>query len=556
MPRILVTLNQPVSQASLSQHLFFLVDELERLPITLEPMEEHPGLEDRQWRVRPVAEMPPDTKVHLKLKPGLLTPVGTKPGVTPRTVVEFYTFPTLRFLGIECSNNSGLLIRIYAPTSHSPSQGCSPLSRVALVFSSPVTQEMIGDHLVVEPGLSGEFGDSSRILGEFLGLSPNSPDNVSSDSPLNRPRKKGQEYKILLPQVLKAATNYHLRARASEILDEFGRPLPSDIDFNFPTNNRPPSLVMTHPISILERQVKTHLPVTLTNIEELDAKFQRLTPEGIERSQITVAVAPRNLSDSPSSAEIERLMLGSGKNSLTLPSPLAKPSNISYRFPLRVREWLKGQSGVLLGHLSTYPFTGPPRWFFSEVTPFHVHLKLGHDNSLVWVTDLATGKPVQGARVQIYRDRVSAMTARPTPLSAGMTREDGLHYWMGRICSIRRWRIWTVGPRFTILTAPENCSSSAWIRARKWPSFRWPTSFRYLLKSPTMTECPQGSSGCPDLSAAGASRSKASTGPETPSSSKFMPGSEQSVLQACASEEIPPSSHRPHEQGHLPGQEP
>ena len=205
MPRILVTLNQPVSQASLSQHLFFLVDELERLPITLEPMEEHPGLEDRQWRVRPVAEMPPDTKVHLKLKPGLLTPVGTKPGVTPRTVVEFYTFPTPRFLGIECSNNSGLLIRIYAPTSHSPSQGCSPLSRVALVFSSPVTQEMIGDHLVVEPGLSGEFGDSPRILGEFLRLSPNSPDNVSSDSPLNRPRKKGQEYKILLPQVLKAA---------------------------------------------------------------------------------------------------------------------------------------------------------------------------------------------------------------------------------------------------------------------------------------------------------------------------------------------------------------
>ena len=250
------------------------------------------------------------------------------------------------------------------------------------------------------------------------GLSPNS-------TRLNRPRKKGEEYKIPLPQGLKAATNYHLRARASEILDEFGRPLTSDIDFSFPTNNLLPSLVMTHPISILERQVKTHFPVTLTNIGELDVQFQRLTREGIEHSQITVAVEPRNMSDPPSLVEIERLILGRGKNSLTLPAPVAKPSNISYRFPLKVREWLKNQSGVLFGHLSTDPFTGPPRWFFSEVTPFHVHLKLGHDNSLVWVTDLATGKPVPGAQVQIYRDRLSAMTARPTSLSAGMTRADG-----------------------------------------------------------------------------------------------------------------------------------
>ena len=393
MPSILVTLNQPVSQAWLSRQLFFLVDGLEKLPVTLEPAGENPGLRDRQWRVQPVAEMPPDTEVRLRMKPGLFSPMGTKSGITPRTVVEFHTFPTPRFLGIECSNNSGLLIRIYTPTSQSPSQGCNPLSGISLVFSSPVTREMIRDHLVVE-----EFGASPKISPLFVGVW----EGVLGLSPMNRPRKKGEEYKILLPEGLKAATDYHLQASSSEILDEFGRPLPSDIDLSFPTNNRPPSLVLTHPISILERRVKNHIPVTLTNIAELDVKFQRLTPEGIERSQITVAVESRNL-----------------------PSSLAEPSNISYRFPLRVGEWLKGQSGVLLGHLSTYPFTAPPRWFFSEVTPFHVHLKLGHDNSLVWVTDLATGKPVQGAEVQIYRDQVSAMTAKPTPLSAGVTRVDG-----------------------------------------------------------------------------------------------------------------------------------
>jgi len=390
-PHILVALNQPVTQESLRRHLFFLVDGLEKLPVTLEPVEEHPDLKDREWRIQPVVEMPPDTQVQLK----------AKPGVTPETVVEFYTFPTPRFLGIECSNNSGLLIRIYAPTSHSPSQGCNPLSRIYFVFSSPVTREMIRDHLVVEPGL--KFGDSPKDSHKIPGLSPNSfLDKLARDTQLNRPRKQGQEYKILLPQSVKAATSYHLSARASEILDEFGRPLGSDIDFDLPTNNLPPDLVVNHPISILERQTKTHLPVTVTNIGELDVKFQRLTGEGIERSQVTVAVDPRNLS-----------------------SPPAHPSNIPYRFPLKVREWLKGQSGVLLGYFSTYPFTGPPRWFFSEVTPFHVHLKLSRDNSLVWVTDLETGRPVQGAQVRIYRDRVSAMTARPTSLSTGRTGVDG-----------------------------------------------------------------------------------------------------------------------------------
>ena len=60
------------------------------------------------------------------------------------------------------------------------------------------------------------------------------------------------------------------------------------------------------------------------------------------------------------------------------------------------------------------------------MTPFHVHTKLGHRNSLVWVTDLATGKPVEGAQVQIYLDQVSNMTARPTPLSAAVTNADGI----------------------------------------------------------------------------------------------------------------------------------
>jgi hypothetical protein len=42
-----------------------------------------------------------------------------------------------------------------------------------------------------------------------------------------------------------------------------------------------------------------------------------------------------------------------------------------------------------------------------------VHAKIGHRNALVWVTDLATGLPVEGARVRLYRGDVTKMTAEP-----------------------------------------------------------------------------------------------------------------------------------------------
>ena len=250
-------------------------------------------------------------------------------------------------------------------------------------------------------------------------------------------------------------------------------------------------------------------------------------------------------------------MLGSGKNSLTLPSPLEKPSNISYRFPLRVREWLKGQSGVLLGHLSTYPFTAPPRWFFSEVTPFHVHLKLGHDNSLVWVTDLATGKPVQGARVQIYRDRVSAMTARPTPLSAGMTREDGTALLDGADLldpALENLDSWSP------LYDPDGPGELFFVRVdqgQEMALLPLADEFSVLAEVPNNDRMP---AGIERLS--GSIRSWGITAQGRLPDRRhrpvqnLCPGSEQSVLQACASEGIPPSSHRPHEQGHLTGQEP
>ena len=73
-----------------------------------------------------------------------------------------------------------------------------------------------------------------------------------------------------------------------------------------------------------------------------------------------------------------------------------------------------------------------PNRFFSQVTPFAVHVKLGHQNTGVWVTDLDTGTPVEGARVRVYRARPAEALVEPEPLSEATTGTDGLAFVAGQ----------------------------------------------------------------------------------------------------------------------------
>ena len=90
---------------------------------------------------------------------------------------------------------------------------------------------------------------------------------------------------------------------------------------------------------------------------------------------------------------------------------------------------LDGQSGVVQGTVDTSPAVSKhfrERWFFAQVTPFSVHAKIGHFNTLVWVTDYQTGRPVAGAAVEIYRDTYSALPQQPAILTHGTTNAEGV----------------------------------------------------------------------------------------------------------------------------------
>ncbi len=103
--------------------------------------------------------------------------------------------------------------------------------------------------------------------------------------------------------------------------------------------------------------------------------------------------------------------------------------DIAFRLPLQIRDLLQGRSGVVQGQVNSVPPVTKhlqERWFFAQVTPFQVHVKIGHFNTLVWVTDLTSGLPVADAAVNIYRDTYAALPELPGILTRALTDGSGV----------------------------------------------------------------------------------------------------------------------------------
>lgn len=382
-PEIMVSMNQPVERGSIQQHVYLEGPAAERIPVSVEPADVRTDIDDLYWMLKPVQELPLDAHITLKVEPGIRSQRGPEPGVADRVVVEFYTFPEHRFLGVRCEDNEGKVIRLHPRVLTPPLRACNPLAPVALLFSSPVTKDVLQEHLDIEPDLARDRQDYDPW------------ENVYRYSQLGYPRTQpNQEYVFHVPAALEARAEYRLEAKASDLLDEFGRPLSSDVDFVFLTDDRLPLFTLTHPASVLETLVETHVPLVVTNLDEVSVSYRALTPGGDHR----------------------------GEERIELPRVL----NVSFPIPLEVRKWLGGRSGAVLGRLSSSPAVKNPKsWFFSTVTRFQVHAKLGHRNAAVWVIDLASGAPVGGARVQLYVGRVSELGGS-RPLAEGATDAMGV----------------------------------------------------------------------------------------------------------------------------------
>jgi hypothetical protein len=423
MPHVRMIFNQPVSRQSVERHVFMVVpddgSQLIWLHVEPDPDDRHKplvlaapgekvsvisgpsdpaaaqkdttaegqGAEARRvWVVSPGRELPLDTAVQLRVEPGLVSFLGPEPGVEDRIVLAFRTFPEFTFTGIECTDNAGQPVTIPPGTNLAHQPRCNPLRGVALGFTAPVIREAVKDHVTVTPDLAGGREDYDPWASR------------RGYSRLDSPHRQGQTYSVWLPEVLKAFQVYQIKSDPENFRDEFGRVLTLPIDMQFATDHRPPDFTLTHPKAVLEKAVDTEMPLVVTNLDSVTVTYDRLTTEGKR------------------SGQIQRLAL-------------SKAEDIAFSVPLQIRRLLAGQSGVVAGTIDSVPGVDKSpldRWFFAQVTPFHVHAKVGHYNTLVWLMDLATGEPVSDATVKIYRAPYAVLPDRPPILSEAVTDQTGI----------------------------------------------------------------------------------------------------------------------------------
>lgn len=362
----------------------------------------------RVWRVEPAKELAPDAHNSLSVTPGLRSYAGPLLGVERRTVVEFDTFPEFKFLGVRCL--VGKKTVLVTPTMAAAQQpACNPFGTMSLAFSAPVIAPEIKAHLILTPDLIAGRTDYDPWA------------NVYPSSQLGAPYRRGTVFSVDLPEHLRAFQAYSIAA-LSAVRDEFGRRLRGADAMSFRTDHRPPRLRVTHPVAVLEKDAPTAMPMYVTNLTDVDIHYRKLTQSGVS-------------------------------GALTFHQPVDRAWDTAYATPVKIRELLDGRSGVVSG--SFHPHPTPPssnesdyfdneeddpgvprgrrdRDFFVEVTPFHVHVKLGHYNTLVWVTSLAQGTPVAKARVRIYQGSYQGLEAVAGVLGEGTTDADGIAMLPGR----------------------------------------------------------------------------------------------------------------------------
>ncbi|MDP2206378.1 MAG: alpha-2-macroglobulin family protein [Alphaproteobacteria bacterium] len=412
-PVIRVTFNQPVTLKSAEKALSFEAGgkntkiKLSVPEYAHDPIEKNGVIYHRVLIAEPAKELPLDTSVTLKLSAGLISSEGDAPAIAARDVTVFDTFPAFSFVGLRCSDNSDAEINI-APGQKSDAK-CNPMAPVALRFSVPVMRGQVKQHVTFNPAF-GAAAAADDVWGDLS----------DEYSRLGRAHQKGQTYDVFLPQGLKAVQVYTVSlgeikrgfwarigawfrslfgktAPATALQDEFGRALPQGFMTAFATDNRRPNFELIHNTAVLERQTDSDVPLYVTNLQKTIFNFRGVTSAGMKDGQ---------------------------KHETALPDV----RNIQYAIPFGVREALGGKSGAVFGHLSTEPDVPNKspyeRKLFAQVTPWQVHVKIGHFSSLVWVTDMASGAPVEGAKVTFYRDALSSMSVPTNDNTLANARTD------------------------------------------------------------------------------------------------------------------------------------
>ena len=359
----------------------------------------------RVWLITPKQELPLDSAMSLKVKPGLISALGEEKGIGDREVVRFQTFPEFKFLGIKCMSNNGKSLLL--EPGKTQDDLCNPMAGSSLAFSAPVFRSQIKNNIIFSPSLNINADSDPWGDGEDY-------------SRLTQAHEKDRTYDIYIPAGIKAAAEYTVKSKEAgrniflkiwywiksffvdvpdtDIRDEFDRPLFDSIDLTLKTDHRKPNFEIVHNDAVIEGGIDSEVPFYVNNINKTTFNYRSLTSDG-------------------------------AKSGLSSVQEIPKAEDVQFAVPFNVREMLGGKSGAVYGSLNTDPVvskTQNEHRLFAQVTPYQLHVKLGHFNSIVWVTDMANGEPVAGAKVTVYKDKLSDLSNSKESLSKAVTSADGV----------------------------------------------------------------------------------------------------------------------------------
>jgi alpha-2-macroglobulin len=372
-PELQLRFNQPVTAESVARVARFggAVEIGPELFDPTTPFWTPEGEARTTWRLWPRQALPADRSIALQIGAGLASALGAEAGLEHADAPEFHTFPLPRWLGLSCMIGNDE--RRFAPGV--AASGCSPLDGVDLVFSAPVAAAALREQLRIEPApplpQDPDF-DPWADPGEARAVTWN--------------HSPGQVYSLRLPYSFAAESRYRIALDAA-LQDRFGRRIERGGDAELVTGARRPQLVFEHGNAVLESGLDTEVPAIVTNLQAIVASYTRDDAQG-RHGQLEHRV------------------------------PVEPARNVAFAMPLDVRGMVGRESGAVRGELRTLPDTGHARRFFAQLTPFQVHVKLGHANTLVWVTRLDDGSTVADAEVAIV-DGVDTLVQ-------GRTDADGL----------------------------------------------------------------------------------------------------------------------------------
>lgn len=404
-PLVQVTFNQPVTKASVESTMTMTAnadqpvtviaypDNLPRqLPwwMAITNDDKQPNVNDqlkkigddearKVWVVEPTKELPLDTTISFEVSPGLKSSEGDEVGIEERTVVSFETYPEFEFLGLRCTlegerRPQDITINQLEVLKKDSSilQRCAPLKPVALIFSSPVLKSMVKKHIDFQPPLDGGRKDYDPW------------ENAHDWTRLSSPHRTGRQYKIWLPELLKAYEKYSVSIDLDNLKDEFNRSLKNKIAFDFYTSHRQPNLKVNHNYAVLEKGVDSDVPLYVTNLNDVTVTYNKLGDKNKDKN-------------------VEHKI------------KVGKAEDFSYAIPMGVRKLLgEDDTGIIYGGLNPDPT--PPNWYrdpkvLAQVTPYQVHFKLGHFNSQVWVTKFSDGLAVKDAKVSLLKGSYEELTS-------------------------------------------------------------------------------------------------------------------------------------------------